>query len=74
MIIHQVKLKEVADVRAGNPAPQDKSMFSNGKYPFVRTSDVGAVKVGELNTSRDFLNEKGINKLKIFQNTLICKY
>ncbi len=66
MIRNQVKLKEVANVSAGNPAPQDQSMFINGKYPFVRTSDVGAVKVGELNNSRDFLNEKGINKLKIF--------
>jgi len=66
MIRNQVKLKEVANVSAGNPAPQDQSMFANGKYPFVRTSDVGAVKVGELNNSRDFINEKGINKLKVF--------
>tara|TARA_B100000424_G_C22914118_1_gene486330 strand:- start:62 stop:1210 length:1149 start_codon:yes stop_codon:yes gene_type:complete len=61
-----VKLEDIADVKAGNPAPQDKNLFENGVYPFVRTSDVGKVKVGSLTDANDKLNQKGIAKLKLF--------
>ena len=61
-----VKLKDIADVKAGNPAPQDKNLFENGVYPFVRTSDVGKVKVGSLSDANDKLNQQGIAKLKLF--------
>ena len=61
-----VKLGDIADVQAGNPAPQDKIFFENGVYPFVRTSDVGKVKVGSLSDANDKLNQQGIAKLKLF--------
>ena len=61
-----VKLDDIADVKAGNPAPQDKIFFENGVYPFVRTSDVGKVKVGSLSDANDKLNQQGIAKLKLF--------
>ena len=61
-----VKLDDIADVKAGNPAPQDKNFFENGVYPFVRTSDVGKVKVGSLSDANDKLNQQGIAKLKLF--------
>ena len=61
-----VKLGDIADVKAGNPAPQDKIFFENGVYPFVRTSDVGKVKIGSLSDANDKLNQQGIAKLKLF--------
>ena len=33
------QLGDVAKVGAGNSAPQDKSLFINGMFPFFRTSD-----------------------------------
>ena len=62
-----VKLGDVSEVKAGNSAPQDDALFENGLYPFVRTSDVGAIKVGRLNSARDNLNDNGIKKLKLFK-------
>ena len=40
-----VRLKDVADVGAGNPAPQDVKYFQNGEFPFIRTQDVGRVHI-----------------------------
>ena len=59
-------LGEVADVKSGNPAPQDKKFFSNGEFPFIRTSDVGAIKEGSIYSSRDYLNVEGIKNLRKF--------
>jgi type I restriction enzyme M protein len=59
-------LGEVADVKSGNPAPQDKKLFSNGEFPFIRTSDVGIIKEGSIYSSRDYLNLEGIKNLKKF--------
>ena len=59
-------LKDVASVGAGNSAPQDQNLFEKGKHPFIRTSDVSNINFGEIETSRDFLNEKGIEGLKLF--------
>ncbi len=38
-------LDEIADVSAGNPAPQDPTHFSDDGHPFVRMQDVGRVHV-----------------------------
>jgi type I restriction enzyme M protein len=59
-------LGEVADVKSGNPAPQDKKFFSNGEFSFIRTSDVGAIKEGSIYSSRDYLNVEGIKNLRKF--------
>ena len=40
-----IPLDEIADVSAGNPAPQDPSHFSDEGHPFVRMQDVGRVHV-----------------------------
>lgn len=36
-----IALEAVADIGAGNPAPQGLRYFENGSTPFVRTQDVG---------------------------------
>ena len=59
-------LGEIADVKSGNTAPQDKKLFSNGEFPFIRTSDVGIIKEGSIYSSRDYLNLEGIKNLKKF--------
>jgi type I restriction enzyme, S subunit len=60
------KLGDVAKIGAGNSAPQDKSLFIDGIYPFFRTSDAGKVRIGELNNAVDLLNDEGIKKLKLY--------
>lgn len=65
------KLGEVCEVNAGNSAPQKKEYFVDGKYPFFRTSDVGVVHLGEVKKPIDYLNEKGIKRLKLFKKDTI---
>jgi type I restriction enzyme, S subunit len=65
-------LGEVCEIGAGNSAPQKKEMFEGGEYPFFRTSDVGKIHLGIIYDSVDMLNQKGIEKLKLFpQGTLL---
>jgi type I restriction enzyme S subunit len=68
-------LGEVAQVCAGNSAPQDKVLFKNGTHRFVRTSDVGQVRIGRLGQSADLLNDEGARGLREFRAgvTLIPK-
>jgi type I restriction enzyme M protein len=61
------RLDEVSSILAGNPAPQDEKLFENGSFPFVRTSDVGKIKFGVINETRDSLNESGITRLTKFK-------
>lgn len=65
------KLGEVAEIGAGNSAPQKKELFENGKFPFFRTSDIGQIRKGFIETSVDYLNERGIKGLKLFQKGTI---
>ena len=60
-----LKLDKVADIGAGNSAPQDGQLFKNGSLPFVRTSDVGAIHLGSIETSRDLLTPEGAKGLKL---------
>ena len=60
-------LGEVALVGAGNSAPQDKELFKGGMHRFVRTSDVGQVRVGRLGKSADLLNDAGAEGLREFR-------
>lgn len=57
---------QVAKISSGNSAPQDKVLFEGGIYPFIRTSDVGKIKVGAIGDARDYLNEDGIKRLREF--------
>jgi len=68
----KIELAQICDISSGNSAPQDKKLFENGKYPFYRTSDVGAVHLSNnLKTVRDWLNDKGIINLKLFKKGTI---
>jgi len=59
-------------IEMGNSAPQDKSLFENGKYPFIRTADVGNAHLSiNLTFVKDYLNEKGIVGLKKFRKGTI---
>lgn len=62
----KVRLGEVCEILAGDSAPQDKRLYENGKYPFVRTSDVGDIHFGVITDSRDHLNDAGVKKLRVF--------
>lgn len=67
-----VELGEIADISTGNSAPQKEELFKNGKYPFVRTSDVGAVHLTDnLRKVRDYLSEEGIKGLRLFKKGTI---
>lgn len=65
------KLGEVANVSSGNSAPQDKELFKNGIYPFIRTSDAGQIKKGIINSCVDYLNGTGIKGLKLYRKGTI---
>lgn len=65
------RLGDVAKVSAGNSAPQDKALFENGKYPFVRTADVGRIHKGVIYESSDYLNDRGIEKLRLMEKGTI---
>ncbi|WP_372800886.1 restriction endonuclease subunit S [Lutibacter sp.] len=65
------ELGEVTIVGAGNSAPQKKELFINGEFPFIRTSDVGKIRKGAINSSFDYLNAEGIKKLKLFKKGTI---
>ena len=62
-----VTLEEIATVNAGNPAPQNDDAFEDRGIPFVRTSDVGKIKFGSLNTTSDNLTIDASNALTRFE-------
>lgn len=64
-------LGEVATVGAGNSAPQDEVLFANGSVPFFRTSDVGRIRFGDIDTATDLLNEHGAKGLRRFASGTI---
>jgi len=71
----EVKLKEVAKIIGGNTAPQNKKFYENGKYLFVRVSDLGAKKnFDPIIDTRDKLNDEGIKRNKLVlapKNTIV---
>jgi type I restriction enzyme S subunit len=69
------RLGSVATVSAGNSAPQEKSLFVGGTHTFIRTSDVGQFRVGEISDSADKLNDQGIRGMRMFRKgvTLVPK-
>lgn len=63
------RLGDVATVSSGNGAPQGDDFFVDGKFPFVRTFDVGKEKANNnLVNVRDYLNEHAIeeNRMHLF--------
>jgi type I restriction enzyme S subunit len=65
------KINEVCSVGAGNSAPQKREFFKDGKYPFFRTSDAGAIHIGKISDSNDYLNDIGVKGLKLFKKGTI---
>jgi type I restriction enzyme S subunit len=61
-----IELGQLATVGAGNSAPQEKTLFFGGTTPFFRTSDIGRVRFGDIETSTDLLNESGTRGLRLF--------
>lgn len=57
-------LGDIAEISAGNSAPQSKSLFKDGTYPFFRTADAGRIRFGEIYESTDYLNKDGIQRLR----------
>ena len=64
-MIQIFRLDQFAEVGAGNSAPQDEDLFRGGTLPFIRTSDVGAIHIGSIDTSRDLLTLDGAKGLKM---------
>jgi type I restriction enzyme S subunit len=62
---HKTTLGAVAQVGAGNSAPQGDALFNDGIYPFFRTSDAGRVRFGDIAESSDYLNDVGIKGLRL---------
>ena len=63
---------EIAEVSAGNSAPQNSAFFENGIYPFCRTSDVGRVHHSiNFYQIQDKLNDIGIKGLRLFKKETI---
>ena len=62
----RVQLKEIAQIKAGNPAPQDDRYFDGGEFPFIRTSDVGAVHYSDnFIGSADKVNQTAVDELRL---------
>ena len=60
------RLGEVAEVRSGNPAPQEDRHFLDGEFPFVRTSDVGVAHIsGRFATAADRVNKEAVRELRL---------
>ncbi len=61
-----VRLEAIAEIAAGNSAPQGDEYFKGGQFPFVRTSDVGAVHLSDnfLGTA-DKVNQRAIAELRL---------
>ena len=66
-----IRLDKFAEVGAGNSAPQNEELFKGGSLPFVRTSDVGAIHIGSIDTSRDLLTLEGAKGLKLHSSGTI---
>ena len=65
--VKNLLLKELANIKFGQSAPQNPELFSNGIYPFFRVSDLAREHISyNLVNSRDKLNEVGIRNMYKF--------
>lgn len=59
-----VGLSDIAEIAAGNSAPQDEKYFSGGRHRFIRTSDVGQVHLSaSFAESKDKVNDLAVKEL-----------
>lgn len=60
------RLGDVATIGAGNGAPQGEKYFIDGKYPFVRTQDVGREKGTIcLGNTKDEINDLAVKEFNL---------
>lgn len=60
------KLKVIALVGAGNPAPQGIKFFEGGTYPFIRTQDVGRLHIHPaLSETTDYVNDLAVETKRL---------
>ncbi|MCU0735788.1 MAG: N-6 DNA methylase, partial [Methylotetracoccus sp.] len=61
-----VRLDAIAEITAGNSAPQGDEYFRGGQFPFVRTSDVGTVHLSDnfIGTA-DKVNQRAVDELRL---------
>lgn len=61
-----VALRDIAAIKAGNPAPQGNEYFDEGEFPFIRMSDVGkAHRSDNFIGSADRVNRKAVDELRL---------
>lgn len=61
-----VELGSVAKIIAGNSAPQGDKYFIGGKFPFIRTSDVGAIhRSDNFASAADKVNQKAVDDFRL---------
>ena len=61
-----VRLDAIAEIAAGNPAPQGNQYFKGGVFSFIRTSDVGAVHLSDnFIGAADKVNQRAINEFRL---------
>jgi len=60
-----VRLGEVAKVYSGSSAPQDPRYFEGGELPFVRVGDLSSAEGDTIRTTRDYLNNKASEELRL---------
>ena len=61
-----VRLSDIAKITSGNPAPQEAKYFKDGEFPFIRTSDVGAVhRSANFASSVDKVNQMAVDELRL---------
>ncbi|MCI5059845.1 MAG: restriction endonuclease subunit S [Alphaproteobacteria bacterium] len=60
-------LGDVAQINAGNPAPQGEQFFNDGIYPFIRVQDMSKLNgVKTLKNYKDKINDTAISNLKLY--------
>ena len=61
-----VRLDAVAEIVAGNPAPQGDKYFQDGEFPFIRTADVGAVhRSDNFAGAKDKVNQRAVDEKRL---------
>src|SRR3989338_3271077 len=61
------RLGEIAEVVAGNPAPQGEEYFRDCRYPFLRVQDMGRLgNYSYIYKTHDYINDKAVQSLRLF--------
>src|SRR3989338_6452009 len=61
------RLGQIAEVVAGNPAPQGEEYFRDGRYPFLRVQDMGRLgNDSYIYKTHDYINDKAVQSLRLF--------